>query len=66
MLPQKGIKIEILKTDTTEEVRDKIRRLENEFVPFFNTPFPAHKYAGKVKFGEDGLAYQKRIRNEWD
>ena len=23
------------------------------------------KYAGKVNFGMNGLAYQKKIRNEW-
>ena len=23
-------------------------------------------FLGKIKWGEDGLEYQKRIRNEWD
>ncbi len=23
------------------------------------------KYAGKVKFGQDGLAYQLKVRDEW-
>ncbi len=26
----------------------------------------AKKHLGKVKWGEDALAYQKRKRNEWD
>jgi hypothetical protein len=27
--------------------------------------FDAQKYAGKLKRGFDGLAYQKQVRNEW-
>ncbi len=26
----------------------------------------AKRYLGKVKWGEDALAYQKKMRNEWD
>lgn len=26
----------------------------------------AYKYCGTVKFKEDGLALQKRLRNEWE
>lgn len=28
--------------------------------------FPANRFVGKVKWDEDALAYQKRIRDEWD
>jgi len=28
--------------------------------------FRAKQFAGKLKWGEDALEYQKRIRNEWD
>lgn len=28
--------------------------------------FRAHSFLGKVKWNEDALAYQKRIRNDWD
>jgi|LSQX01.1.fsa_nt_gb hypothetical protein len=28
--------------------------------------FPAKRFVGKLKWGEDALAYQKRIRDEWD
>ena len=28
--------------------------------------FRSKKFLGKIKWGEDGLEYQKRIRNEWD
>ena len=28
--------------------------------------FKAKKFLGKIKWGEDALIYQKRLRNEWD
>ena len=28
--------------------------------------FRSKMFLGKIKWGEDGLEYQKRIRNEWD
>ena len=28
--------------------------------------FRSKKFVGKIKWGEDGLKYQKRMRNEWD
>ena len=28
--------------------------------------FSSSMFLGKIKWGEDGLEYQKRIRNEWD
>ena len=28
--------------------------------------FDAKQFVGKVKWGEDALEYQKRLRNEWD
>ena len=28
--------------------------------------FRSNMFLGKIKWGEDGLEYQKRIRNEWD
>ena len=28
--------------------------------------FKAEKFLGKIKWGEDALKYQKRMRNEWD
>ncbi|MCF8236442.1 MAG: hypothetical protein K9G67_16135 [Bacteroidales bacterium] len=28
--------------------------------------FNANRFLGKVQWKEDALAYQKRIRNEWD
>jgi glutaredoxin len=28
--------------------------------------FPSTMFLGKIKWGEDALEYQKRIRDEWD
>jgi hypothetical protein len=28
--------------------------------------FKSEKFLGKIKWGEDALQYQKRMRNEWD
>ena len=28
--------------------------------------FRSKMFLGKIKWGEDGLEYQKRIRNEWN
>ena len=28
--------------------------------------FTSKKFLGKIKWGEDALKYQKRLRNEWD
>jgi hypothetical protein len=28
--------------------------------------FRSKMFLGKIKWGEDGLKYQKRIRDEWD
>ena len=28
--------------------------------------FRSKMFLGKIKWGEDGLEYQKKIRNEWD
>ena len=28
--------------------------------------FPSKVFLGKIKWGEDALEYQKRVRDEWD
>ena len=42
----------------------KINRLLNEIKP--TKIFDAKKFAGKIQWNEDPVAYQKRLRNEWD
>jgi hypothetical protein len=29
-------------------------------------PFPSEMFLGKIKWGEDALQYQKRVRKEWE
>jgi hypothetical protein len=43
--------------------KKKINELMKQFKP--SKVFDAKKFAGKIKWDEDPLAYQKRIRNEW-
>lgn len=59
-----GLKIEILKTDTKEDIQRKMEQMKREFKPYH--PFDAKKFFGTVKFEEEGLTIQKRLRNEWN
>jgi len=51
--------ITIKPTDSPEEIRRKTAELKPKRLD-------AQKYAGRVKWDEDALAYQKRLRDEWD
>ena len=42
----------------------KINRLLNEIKPV--KTFDAKKFAGKIQWNEDPVAYQKRVRDEWN
>ena len=53
--------ITIKKGDDTETIRKKIDRLKSK-----KRKPDLSKYYGKVNFAEDGLTYQKKIRNEWE
>ncbi len=44
--------------------KSKIDKQIKEFKPA--KVFDAKKFAGKILWKEDPLAYQKRIRHEWD
>ncbi|MES2268172.1 MAG: hypothetical protein V4520_15535 [Bacteroidota bacterium] len=55
-----GKVIEINKTTTRSELDKALTKLPNK-----KKPIDLGKYFGKVKFGEDGLAYQLKIRDEW-
>jgi hypothetical protein len=44
--------------------KKKINKLIEELKPV--KVFDASKFAGKIKWDEDPLEYQKRIRNEWN
>lgn len=44
--------------------KNKIDKQIKEFKP--TKEFKSKKFAGKILWEEDPLAYQKRIRDEWD
>ena len=46
-----------------EEIRSVFLKLELQRDT--RKHFDAHRFCGTVKFTEDGLEYQKRVRNEW-
>jgi hypothetical protein len=43
---------------------EEIEKIFLSFKP--QKPFNSEMFLGKVKWGEDGLEYQKRMRNEWE
>jgi len=49
--------------DTTVQEFDKIL---SSLQPAPRNLFRAEEYLGKIKWGEDALEYQKRIRDEWE
>lgn len=53
----------IKKGATKEEVKAFGKRLKEGMPP--RKKFDASKYCGAVKFEEDGLEIQKRLRDEW-
>ncbi|MGY4539305.1 hypothetical protein ACVW0P_003739 [Mucilaginibacter sp. UYNi724] len=55
-----GKVIEINKATTRSELDKQLTKL-----PQNKEVIDLAKYFGKVKFGEDGLAYQIKIRDEW-
>ena len=44
--------------------KQQIDRLLNEIKPV--KIFDANKFVGKIQWDEDPVAYQKRVRNEWN
>jgi hypothetical protein len=44
--------------------KKEIDKLISKYKPV--KTFDAKKFAGKIKWDEDPVQYQKRIRNEWD
>ena len=58
----------IRKTDTPAQIRRKMKRASAAAARQARKTrgFPAHKFLGKGIFkGIDGLAYQKKVRDEW-
>lgn len=55
------MKIEIKEGMSQKEIEKELAKLEKG-----SKKADLKKYVGKVDFGEDGLTYQKKVRNEWD
>jgi len=54
--------IKITKNSNFQE----IDKLLSSMMPNPRKAFCSKNFLGKVKWGEDALEYQKRIRDEWD
>ena len=54
----------VKKGASKEEINNLFQRLVQEST--INKGFDAYKFCGKVKFKEDGLKIQKRLRDEWE
>jgi hypothetical protein len=55
----------ITKDDSLESIEKKIKQWSEE-LRSVGKAFEAGKYTGKVKSFGDGLAYQRKLRDEWD
>jgi hypothetical protein len=54
----------IKKGATKEEIQALFEKMTKD--SNIKKGFDAYKYCGKVKFKDDGLKIQKRLRNEWE
>ena len=53
----------IKKEDSAEKIREALNRATNTKN---KKSIPLDKYFGKVSFDIEGLAYQKKLRDEWE
>jgi hypothetical protein len=54
----------IRKGASKKEIQDLFKELENKKKS--RRSFDAYKFCGAVKFGEDALEIQKKMRDEWE
>jgi predicted ferric reductase len=54
----------ISKKDSKENIKKNLEKIERQKSK--NKGFDAYKFCGAIKFKEDGLTIQKRLRDEWD
>lgn len=54
----------IRKKDSKKEIKKHLEKIEAH--KSRNKGFDAYKFCGAVKFNEDGLTIQKRLRDEWE
>lgn len=53
----------ISKKDSKEEIRKHLEKIERN--KSRDKGFDAYKFCGAIKFKEDGLSIQRRLRDEW-
>jgi hypothetical protein len=58
-----AIVVKINKKEEKASIDEKIQSLGNTSGPA--KKFPASKFTGKIKSFGDGMAFQKKLRNEW-
>lgn len=56
-----AVVVEIKKHDGGASIKKKIDKISS----VSERKFPAAKFTGKIKSLGDGLAFQKKLRNEW-
>jgi len=54
----------INKKDSKEEIKKHLEKMERH--KSRDKGFDAYKFCGAVKFKEDGLSLQKKMRDEWE
>ncbi len=55
-----GVILSIKQKDTP-----KILAKKNKAFQKTQSGFPAHKFTGKIKFGDDPVLEQRKLRDEW-
>lgn len=56
--------LHITKKDTAESIRKKLFSWKGKEVS--KSGFQAKKYTGKIKSFGDALAFQRKLRNDWE
>lgn len=55
----------ISRDEPADVVEEKVKAWSKTLAPVVK-PFNAAKYTGKIKTYGDALAYQRKLRDEWD
>ncbi len=56
-----GVILTIKNTDNKKSLENKIKKLKK-----ISTGFPAHRFKGKIKFNDDPVESQRKMRNDWE
>lgn len=58
--PSAAYVVELNKNSTRQQLDNALKKIHPK-----KREINLDKYFGKIKFGMDGLDYQKKVRNEW-